>query len=355
MSAARPGGGLLNQIYDKLALVIVLVLLLGSTVFLILQITENRRLLQEGSWDKLAGPVKNVAPVDTSSYEKSIESIKHPFQVSAQGNRTFGGEQRVSCVECGKPIAYNAIECPFCKAAQPEIKTSSTDSDGDGIPDDFEKQAGMNAADPSDGSLDLDHDGFLNVEEFQSHTDLKDPQSFPSPVAKLRLAKTAVVPFKLRFVGVSVLSDGPRYQLNLRSLERTYFTKLGEEVEGYKVVSYDEKAPDGATLTLSHGDKVYPLVKDQVFTVSDARVAQVVSLIDGAVYKVQVGQAVKVKDREYKVIDIQDNHLVIRDEQAGKDTTIGLLSEEEKLRWQRGPGGAPQPNPAVPSPFGKSR
>jgi hypothetical protein len=141
--------------------------------------------------------------------------------------------------------------------------------------------------------------------------------------------------------------------LNLRSLERSYFAKLGDEVEGYKVASYNEKAPDGPTLTLTQGDKTFPLVKDQVMNITDARIAQVVSLIDGAVYKVQVGQAIKVKDREYKVVDIQDSHLVIRDEQAGRDTTIGLLSEEEKLRWQRGPGSAAQPNPSGPSPFGK--
>lgn len=50
-------------------------------------------------------------------------------------------------------------------AAPPE------DSDQDGMPDAWERSAGLNPADPSDAARDLDGDGYTNVEEFLNGTD----------------------------------------------------------------------------------------------------------------------------------------------------------------------------------------
>lgn len=45
------------------------------------------------------------------------------------------------------------------------------DSDGDGMPDWWEAEHGLDAADPSDAAFDLDGDGLSNLAEFQSWTD----------------------------------------------------------------------------------------------------------------------------------------------------------------------------------------
>ncbi len=45
------------------------------------------------------------------------------------------------------------------------------DSDGDGLPDPWEKQHGLNPNDPADAAKDLDGDGYTNIEEFINGTD----------------------------------------------------------------------------------------------------------------------------------------------------------------------------------------
>jgi hypothetical protein len=44
------------------------------------------------------------------------------------------------------------------------------DSDGDGLPDDWEKRNGFNPASPADGAKDADGDGYTNLEEFLNGT-----------------------------------------------------------------------------------------------------------------------------------------------------------------------------------------
>jgi len=48
--------------------------------------------------------------------------------------------------------------------------TALKDLDNDGMPDDWEAQHGLDPEDPSDGSVDVDRDGYTNVEEFLNRT-----------------------------------------------------------------------------------------------------------------------------------------------------------------------------------------
>ena len=50
----------------------------------------------------------------------------------------------------------------------PDLKSAAapSDSDGDGMPDEWEKQHNLNPEDASDGSADADGDGYTNVEEY---------------------------------------------------------------------------------------------------------------------------------------------------------------------------------------------
>lgn len=53
----------------------------------------------------------------------------------------------------------------------------SYDLDDDGIPDEWERAHGLNPNDRADASLDGDHDGSTNLDEYRADTDPVDPGS----------------------------------------------------------------------------------------------------------------------------------------------------------------------------------
>jgi hypothetical protein len=53
--------------------------------------------------------------------------------------------------------------------------TLGQDLDKDGLPDDWEKQVGLDASDPNDAMADIDGDGYLNWQEYQLGSDPSDP------------------------------------------------------------------------------------------------------------------------------------------------------------------------------------
>lgn len=61
----------------------------------------------------------------------------------------------------------------------PELKsaTAPKDTDGDGMPDAWEKTHGLESGNAADGAADADSDGYTNVEEFLNGSDPSDPKS----------------------------------------------------------------------------------------------------------------------------------------------------------------------------------
>lgn len=343
MSKARKPTGYLQQHYDKLSALVVLVLVVVSGILLIvrLQSAENTRF-DASALD--ATQPKPVSPFDTTLLDQLKVRLAEPLVIPTAQRRMLVGELRVSSVPDGLPIPFDADVCPFTGTAQPKsIDISERDTDGDGMPDIWEQEFGLNPLDPADAVADADADGFSNLEEYLGKSNPALATETPPPPAKLRLVQARVIPFKLRFLGVSRISDTEvRYQLNLRTLERTYFPRMNEEVEGYTVTAYDEKGADGPVLTLQQGDKSINLVQGRVVD-QQARTALLVFLVDGQRFRVNIGEGITLLGREYKVIDISDMRVVIRDEEASKDFEVDLLSEDERMSLSSGaatPGAA---------------
>ncbi|HPA77056.1 MAG TPA: thrombospondin type 3 repeat-containing protein [Kiritimatiellia bacterium] len=331
MSAApREKTSWLATSYEKLILDVALIVLAALCILLALNLIGGDAASSVRGSGVAQQEGITATEMDPAVWVEKDAAMRSPFQMTIQSNLMLVSQLRVYCVNpaCEKPIAFNAAKCPFCQAAQPSREDiAGMDYDGDGMPDQFEKKFGLNPYDPGDAALDLDGDGFSNVEEFQNKTDPTDPEDHPSPAAKLRMVRMVVKPFFLRFQGVSELATGKSFLLNLRSADKSHFAKLGAVVEGYKVAAYDEAS---SILTLEKDGKSLQLKKNEPITAKEF-IAALVSLLDGRQYQVRMNDAIDVKGRPHKVIDINPSHVLIEDEQTQKQIQVPPLTEEERM------------------------
>ena len=181
---------------------------------------------------------EGVDPVDLAVLKKATGLVKTPPSLkgvdSKRGN-FLASERRVFCQKgdeaskekaCGRPIPADLEVCPYCNMKQHVVKVE-VDSDGDGIPNDWEKKHGFNPNDPADAGQDADGDGFTNLEEFAAKTDPRDPKSHPDYLDSLAVAgelQQTFMPFW--FKSYSQIPSGYRYYFQL-------LDKNGEDLKGY--------------------------------------------------------------------------------------------------------------------------
>lgn len=342
MTSARKPSGFLKNNYDKVLVLAALVAVVGSAAYLIIQIARYSKMIQLGELESLHPAT--MSPLDVAPLDGLSDAIAGPFQVPEERRHLFVGGLRVSSIPDGFPIPYDATACPFTGTVQPKaVDAEDRDADGDGLSDMWEMKYGLNPYDTRDAQIDTDRDGFSNLEEKQAGTDPTLASEFPPPSAKLRLVRVQVNPFKLRFLGTSKLPDGSVvYQLNLRSLERTYFSTMNEEVEGFTVISYDETAPDGPTLILQKAEKSIRLVQGRIQD-DQALTAIMVFLVDGRPYRANIGEQLSLLDQFYKVVDIKENRVVIRDEKSGREVEVVPVTDEERKSLMAGGKGGDSP------------
>ncbi len=328
-----------QQSYDKMVLAVVLLALAVSALLLLIRVGAAGS--DPGTTGLLAAKAP-VKPLDLALVTGLVERLTNPVQVPMSQRRLFVGDLRVAAIPDGAPIPFNAVEHPFTKLPQPAIDFDP-DSDADGLSDKLELAQGLDPNDASDAGSDKDGDGYTNSEEITAGTSLSDPASAPEPVAKLRLLRTVINPFKLRFLGVNEMPDGSvRYQLNLRSLDRTYFARLNDEVQGYKVMAFDPKAEGGALITLQQGKETIRLVLGQIVN-QEARSAVFVLLLDNKTYRAQIGDDITLRDLTYKVVDIREDRVVLRGGRDAKESVVHLITDDERMRATNPP---PAPVPA---------
>lgn len=360
--------------YDRLAAVAVLILLLASLGYLLLKGLGRQQEVKE--YDDTLGmqqPTKaQCVPVDLTADEALLTRNADPAaaklllqQAPAGQADLFSLERRLLCVKCGYPIPFEASVCPFpaCKAVQPKekkIDLSTIDSDGDGLPDLWERKYGFDPQNEKDADEDADGDGFSNIEEYEAKTDPKDPASHPGyetriglvdisgtkvplrAINKMKLPATPDHPNRHRVTFVQVDPDGRVGKVSL-------FAADGEEIKkddalnpvktGFRFVRYNElptrqikpdpkkgglpKFVNVSTITLERvSDKKQidivfwdpnnpewpgePLLELQATVSIDLPGAENVTVANGGTFKVK-GETFKIRsiDPEKKIVKVE--------------------------------------------------
>jgi hypothetical protein len=322
-----------KRTYDKLAAAVILLVLLGALIRLAMdaQTRRDEQALFDQALKQLTPKHAKAVPVDKKVFDAAYQALREPLQITVWSNHVVAPELRVWCVNCERPIPYDATNCPFCRVAQPVQRVTIEDKDRDLMPDEWEVKYRLNPLDPDDADADPDQDGFTNLEEYNWKTDPRDSNSHPPYLAKIRLVEIKPIPFSLIFKGVSTLEGGVKqFQVNLRKGGRTFFAKLGEEVgekekEKFKVIAYDEKTAEGKPiLTLQRGVKTIRLIRDQVVPHNEYEIV-LFNGLDKSEIRVQIDSQFEVKGVKYgvKSVDTAGSRVLIHDPVRNTDDWIG--------------------------------
>lgn len=326
--------------YEKVILLVLLMVLVASSAWLLQRVqsvSESTALsLTRLDLSGNAAILKDAKAFDRQFAEAvGVRSTNMPAL-----SNLFISEMRVSCVDCGKPIPFDADSCYFCGTEQPpKDESAGRDTDGDGMPDFWELQYGLDPLDPTDADKDLDGDGFTNLEEFIGGTDPSDPESHPEPIVKLRVARIRPIPFYLQFVSVSRIADGSLlFQLNLQTQDKTFFAKLDEVIMGYQLTTFSPDAPAGETLRLVRVSDKRPidLVRGRPVTEREIR-ATFVLLLNGSIVRDKlVNETFEIVGKTYKVVDIKRDSVVIQDVETATELTVQRVTPEETSALGKG-------------------
>ncbi|HLC61483.1 MAG TPA: hypothetical protein VJI52_00515 [Candidatus Nanoarchaeia archaeon] len=81
-------------------------------------------------------------------------------------NKCAEGRSCEADIDCQTDLSCRYSQCKKLTGGEPQ-NPAETDTDGDGMPDNWEVQNGLNPNDPSDASADDDQDGLTNAKEFK--------------------------------------------------------------------------------------------------------------------------------------------------------------------------------------------
>ena len=257
--------------------------------------------------DRMKPAETGVAPLDMKDLQSASALIRKPVllaEIDGRGESFLASERRVLC-KCGKAISgdVRAVPaCPYCGEKQQEEQKVVLDTDGDGLPDEWEKRFGLNVNDPADANADLDGDEFTNLEEYVAKTDPKDPKDHPDYLDSLKIVlplKETSMPFVFR-AAVKIPSGwkceffDPVRKDDYGRKGKTMRAEVGEAIEdsGFILKSY---TPKTAKQAIKGGEGLTKTVDASEVVVERKRDGKKITLV------AQQGKAVKLAPVDVQV------------------------------------------------------
>ena len=299
-----------------------------------------------------------VKPVDMTPYERALQfAVKPPMlaEVTDEGGNFLVSERRIFCQVCKKPIKDGTKVCPLCGEAQPEPEKVVVDSDGDGLPDDWEKKYGLDVA-RNDADEDKDGDGFTNAEEFAAGTDPSDKNSHPDYFDSLKIVlplKETVLPFYLRSYmktpsGMKLEFFDPKRRNDYGKNGYRYSVFVGEAIgdTGFTAKSFEQKEKkakikgsnvertvdvSAVTIVRKADGKELVLALDEKRKPVDVQATLEFSRGEAKTFVVQTGGTIDLYGSKYKVVGVESvgkgAKVTFEDSLLGKIRTVEALEQ----------------------------
>ena len=124
-----------------------------------------------------------MAPLVIQSAQQALEAVLAGAGATLPV-RDAVDQRVIESVRTGKVAFDNGIiDRPEQVGGWPQYQAAAApaDSDGDGMPDEWEKAHGLNPNDAADATGDKDNDGYTNIEEYLNGTDPSTAVDYKNP------------------------------------------------------------------------------------------------------------------------------------------------------------------------------
>lgn len=194
-------------------------------------------LAKRAKSDKVAYSSELLIPMKALRCNKCKKIL--PWEMSRRRNN-----QNAHCPHCDEELEDPGDPKDYAS------EVALRDSDGDGMPDRYERRMRLDFMDEKDALTDKDGDGFSNLYEYIAGTDPNDKSNYPSLAKCLYLSKISKVKLPLKLESAMRIDDGKDpakavWNIALYADKEYKSLSLGEEFtlrkKTYKVLRVDAK------------------------------------------------------------------------------------------------------------------